>query len=124
MRWNESVSMRATVAGITMLAATRVAPRTCIVARIVDGEDEHQHRVDAGGVQAGGLGDLGVERREQQRPVGEEHDAGDEHGDDDDRHDVVVVDAEDAAEQGGVEAVAAPAEDGEQGQAEGERARS
>ena len=35
MRWNESVRRRATVAGITMLAATSVAPSTCIVARIV-----------------------------------------------------------------------------------------
>ena len=86
-----------------------------------DRQDEHQQGVDAGGVQAGGLGDLGVERREQQWAIGEEHNSGDEHSDDEDRHDVEVVDAEDAAEQGGVEAVAAPPEDGEEGQAEGER---
>ena len=88
-----------------------------------DGQDEHQHRVDACRAESGRLGDLGVERREQQRPVGEEHDTGDEEGNDKDRHDVGVADAEDAPEQGGVEAVATPAEDREQREAEGERGR-
>ena len=34
MRLNELVSMRATVGGITSVAAISVTPRTCIVARI------------------------------------------------------------------------------------------
>ena len=35
IRANESVSMRATVGGMTSVAATSVTPSTCIVARIV-----------------------------------------------------------------------------------------
>ena len=50
MRLNELVSMRATVAGMTSVAATSVTPSTCIVARIVTASTSISSGVDAGGV--------------------------------------------------------------------------
>ena len=85
------------VAGMTMLAATRVLEH---LHRRQDrhGQDDHQHGVDARRVQARRAGDVGIERREQQRAIAEEHHGGDDHGHGDDRHDVAAGDAEDAAE--------------------------
>ena len=121
IRLNELVSIRATVGGMTSVAAISVTPTTCIVARIARREHDHHDGVDDAGAHAGRSCDLGVERREQQPPVAEEGRRRDREREPDDRPDVDGADAEHAAEQRGVEARPASTEHGEQRETERER---
>ena len=110
MRLNELVSMRATVAGMTSVAAISVTPSTCIVARIDAASTSMSSASTRAVLTPDDVGDLGVEGREQQR-------AGSARNDQRRRparsrrrshQHVAAGDAEDAAEQRGVEAAAAP----------------
>ncbi len=86
-------------------------------------QHQHEQSVDARRAHARHVGHLGVEGGEQQSPVAEEHHGAGEHRHRRHRPHVAGGHPEDAAEQGGVEAPARPAEHGEQRQAQREAGR-
>jgi hypothetical protein len=76
MRLNESLDMRATTAGMTSVAATRVTPMICRVARIDSDSTTMSSARSCAGGRPDTAGHLGVEAGEQERAVADGEDDG------------------------------------------------